>query len=245
MKINGRKIPLVMIGSSPFIGAGQFSFKGLLWRRKFLKNAMAMAELMERSYEVGGGGAHVIPEGEIPNAVRMVREEYPDFKVIGSTLPYKVKEGIKELASLDAEIIFLHGEISDSRDEGKILELFDEIRGMGSLPGIASHNNPPKTIEFLLRRGIDAPVLLPFNKLGYAMNGKTELEQMIDTCPLNFIGMKTLAAGRLKPREALEYVSRHKIRAVTIGAVTEDEVKETFSIALHYLGAKGDALEEA
>ena len=84
--IEGRRVPLISIGTSPFIGAGQFGVKGLLWRSRFLHNAQAMAELMMESYELGAKGAHIIPLGDIPKAVKLVRREHPDFIVIGLSL---------------------------------------------------------------------------------------------------------------------------------------------------------------
>ena len=47
--------------------------------------------------------------------------------------------------------------------------------------------------------------------------------------------MKTLAAGRLRPAEAFEYVSMHKICSVTIGMVTTEEAEITTKIALKAL----------
>jgi hypothetical protein len=47
--------------------------------------------------------------------------------------------------------------------------------------------------------------------------------------------MKTLAAGKIPPDKAFDYVSKHNIKAVTFGAVTEEEVKETATIALRIL----------
>ena len=51
--IEGREIPLVSIGTSPFFGAGQFGIKALSWREKFLNNPEEMAKLMMAAYDAG------------------------------------------------------------------------------------------------------------------------------------------------------------------------------------------------
>ena len=235
VKVHGIDIPLINIGTSPFIGAGQFGFKGLRWRRRFLHDPEAMAELLKIGYKCGAVGVHVIPEGSIERAVRMVQREYPDFKVIGSLPPANVTEGLDVLVSLGAQIIFLHGEVGDARDEAVIRSLMNQIKDRGCKPGVATHTTPVKTVKFLVERRIDAPILLPFNKMGYSMEDKESLERLVDSQPIECVGMKVLAAGRLKPKEAFQYISHHRLKAVIIGAVQKDEIREATHYALQYL----------
>jgi len=190
---------------------------------------------MEVAYAAGGAGAHIIPEGAIPEAVRMVRGKFFDFIVYGSLLPPKIDEGIEELVSLDSKIIFLHGEISDAGRLEVILDLMEKIKSRGVIPGVATHRNPPDTLKLLVENRIDVPVLIPFNKLGFAMGNKERLENMVDRGSFQCIGMKTLAAGMISPDEAFDYVSKHNIKAVTFGAVAEKEVKETIASAFRFL----------
>ena len=49
--LHGLKIPVIQVGTSPFIGAGQFGPIGLTWRRKFLDNAEAMAEVFATAFD--------------------------------------------------------------------------------------------------------------------------------------------------------------------------------------------------
>ena len=44
--------------------------------------------------------------------------------------------------------------------------------------------------------------------------------------------MKTLAAGKLAPIKAYEYISKHNICCTTIGMVSVDEALESTEIAL-------------
>ena len=58
------------------------------------------------------------------------------------------------------------------------------------------------------------------------------------------LAKKVLAAGRLKPKEALNFISHvDKVYGVVIGASSESEVKETFRIALSIY--EGHSVESA
>ena len=50
--------------------------------------------------------------------------------------------------------------------------------------------------------------------------------------------MKTLAAGKLDPKKAYEYISKHNICAVTIGMVTTEEAEISTKIALDALRSR-------
>jgi hypothetical protein len=68
------------------------------------------------------------------------------------------------------------------------------------------------------------------------MGNVEELESIVDNKDgYWFVGMKTLAAGRLSPSEAFEYISKHNICSVTIGMVSTEEAEITTKIALNAL----------
>lgn len=236
--IEGKRIPIVSIGTSPFFGAGQFGIKALFWREKFLRNPEEMARLMMEAYNAGSRGAHVIPLGQIPAAANIVKDQYSDFIVIGSTPPNNIMKGIEILEKMDAKIIFVHGQIADLRRKDKLSDLLGKIRNTGAVPGIATHE-PIETISFIESQGLDCPaILVPFNSKGYAMQNKPRLERMINSSTKFFIGMKVLAAGKIKPKAAFEYVGQHvNISAVTIGMTSSQEAKESVYFALKYLNS--------
>ena len=61
------------------------------------------------------------------------------------------------------------------------------------------------------------------------MGDQKKLENIVNTHKNHhFIGMKTLAAGKLTPIQAYDYVSQHNICCVSIGMVNVEEAK--FSI---------------
>ena len=233
-KIHGKKIPLVMMGTSTFVGSSQFGKKAKEYRKKFLFHPKAILELLEEAYKVGCRGIHAVDAGKILQAVKMMKESYEDFLLIGSSIPGP-DPLIEGLIQAEAEIIFVHGSVSDKKDT-HLMNLVDEINSRGVITGLAVHN-PIDTLNFAFKNlnKMDT-FLVPFNKKGLYMGDKQKLEEIIDNNEdKNFIGMKTLAAGQLEPQEAYQYIQKHNICAATIGMVTGEEARMTSKIALKAL----------
>ena len=222
------------VGTSPFLGASQFGKNARIYRKKFLNNADAVLEILEASYEVGGRGIEIILAGKVTEAAKIMAETHNDFVITGSTFPGP-DPLIKELAELGAKIIFAHGMVADKVDE-KLEKLIDEIESMGVIPGIAAHN-PVSTLEYAFENLPSVKAfLIPFNAQGMFMGDQKKLENIVDSHKNHhFIGMKTLAAGKLAPKQAYEYISKHNICCTTIGMVSVDEARESTEITLDYL----------
>ncbi len=222
------------MGTSPFIGAGQFGYRALEWRSKFLNNTKAMLEILETSYAKGARGIEVIPSGKILEAAQIMNETYKDYVITGSTYP-DVDPKTELLVKKGAKIIFVHGIISDKKGIN-LVRLLDEISGYGIIPGIASHD-PIPTIKFCIENSLNVRVfLIPFNLNGFLMGKAKELEEIVDnTTNFYFVGMKTLAAGEIKPDVAFQYIANHNICAVTIGMVSKQQAEESTEIALKSL----------
>ncbi len=236
-KIEGIDIPLVSTGVSPFAGAGQFGKMAPIYRKKFLFKVDAMLEIMKACYEAGGRGTGVIPFGKISEASKIMKETFNDYVITGSTLPGP-NPGIEELIKLEAKIIYVHGSISDSKKE-ILSKLLDDISSRGIIPGIATHN-PLSTIQFAIENNINVKsFLIPFNTKGMMMGEQRKLEDIVDNGnQFTFLGMKTLAAGKLEPQKAYDYISKHNIRAVVIGMVDIEEAKNVTRVALNALQEK-------
>ncbi|MHA2287998.1 MAG: hypothetical protein ACXABG_04345 [Promethearchaeota archaeon] len=235
-KINGVKVPLVSTGVSPFAGSGQFGKMAPIYRKRFFNDANAMLEIMEACYESGGRGIGAIPFGKVTEAVKVMKETHDDYIITGSTLPGNLPDpGIEQLIDLDAKIIFVHASISDKKNE-KVLRLLDEISSRGIIPGLAVHN-PISTLEYVFENNIDAKAfLVPFNANGMMMGNQKKLEEIIDcTTDKAFMGMKTLAAGKIEPERAYKYISQHNICAVVIGMVEVKEAQVSTEKALNAL----------
>jgi hypothetical protein len=232
--VDGVEIPLVSTGTSTFFGAAQFGKNARIYRKKFLNDTNAMLEILEASYKAGGRGIEAIPGGKICEAAKIMMETHDDFVVTGSTFPGP-DPLIDDLIEIDAKLIFVHGMVSDSRDD-KLIRLLEEVASRGVIPGIAAHN-PFSTLNFAIKNSLNVNAfLIPFNANGLYMGEKQKLEDLVDsTKNYAFIGMKTMAAGKLDPEKAFDYISKHNINAVTVGMVTEEEAEVSTKLALNAL----------
>ena len=187
-----------------------------------MHNTEAVLEILEACYEAGGRGIELVPAGKVSEAARIMAETHDDFIITGSTFPGP-DPLIEELAKLDAKIIFAHGMISDKKDD-KLIKLLDDIKSRGIIPGIAAHN-PVSTLEYAFEHiPYVKAFLIPFNARGMFMGEQKKLENIVNSHKDHyFIGMKTLAAGKLEPLRAFEYISKHNICCSTIGMVTVEE----------------------
>jgi len=233
IELESQKIPRISIGTSPFIGAGQFGPIALTWRMNYLQNADLMAKLMIECYNQGAEGVEAVPAGQILKAAKLVQQSFPDFTLLASTL-WESKANnflIDELIKADAKIIFLHGSISDQRNLNLIKSLLAKIRIGGKIPGMSTHD-PLQTIPFIQQNKLDCPaILLPFNARGEFMGNQKAVEELVDSLDYFFMAMKSLAAGKIPPKKAFPYLGNHNISAVTVGMVYKEEVTETVTEA--------------
>jgi putative N-acetylmannosamine-6-phosphate epimerase len=233
-EIKGERIPLVSVGTSPFLGAAQFGQNAKMYRKKFLNDASAMLEVLRAAYKAGARGIELIPIGKISEAANSMKDSYDDFIITGSTAPGP-DPMIDELLELDAKIIFAHGMVSDKRDNA-LLSMLDDIEARGSIPGVAAHN-PVSTLNYVFENVPNVKTfLIPFNASGLFMENQHKLEEIIDSRnDLAIMGMKTVAAGKISPEKAYKYISNHNIRCVTIGMVSAEEARESTEWAIRTL----------
>ena len=233
-KIQDRDIPLVSVGTSTFIGAGQFGKNARDYRKKFLNNPDAILEILEACYQLGGRGTEVIPAGKIPEAIKIFSETHDDFVVTGSTFPGP-DPLIDDLIDMNAQIIFVHALVSDQKNE-RLTQLLDEVSSRGVIPGIAVHN-PVSTLNYAFENLPEIKTfLIPFNAKGMFMGNQKEVENLVNShkdCA--FMGMKTLGAGKIDPETAYAYIAKHNICCATIGMVSIAEVNFTTKHALEGL----------
>jgi hypothetical protein len=199
-----------------------------------MNDANAMLEIMEACYKAGGRGIEAVPGGAVIDAIKIMKETHSDYVITGSTSPGPDPK-IEDLIDVEAKIIFIHGMVSDKMDD-RLDKLVDDVASRGVIPGISLHN-PVPTLEHALENLTQVKVFLtPMNANGLYMGDKEALEKIVDdNKDLYFVGMKTLAAGKLEPKEAYDYISKHNICAVTIGMVTVEEAESSTKIALETL----------
>lgn len=233
-RVRGYRIPRVLLGTSPFIGAGQFGEKAYLYQLMFYNRPEKIRDLMIGVFKLGVRGVQILPYHWVASGLELALKEYSDIVVLGSILPGEVNDSLERLRSLNAMAVFLHGAISDTLNESVIKYLLIKIKILFPLVGIATHS-PGRTLPWFLKKKFEFDLILaPLNKMGVFMDiTPEEAVNLYKNIGKPVIGKKILAGGRLSPGEALSFASQCKcLDGVALGVASLKEAEETFKMAL-------------
>jgi len=236
--LEGRHIPSVMLGTSPFIGAGQFGARAYRYRRTLWDNPQNMTTLIKHS--ASKLGVQAVEALGFERILRCVKEAEKEtnlrITVIGSITPDNPKKSLKLLCDAKAEMIFVHGSIVDELRLNEVEAFVDEIRSAGVVPGLATHT-PEATLPVLLRRDLKAPALMvPLNAAGIFLESVDKVLQLISGSGKFIVAMKILGAGVIPPRQALSFIFAHEfIQSAALGVASIEEANETFKVASEVL----------
>ncbi len=141
---------------------------------------------------------------------------------------------MKMFKGIDTPVIFIQNVLVDMilglKMYGVFKEYDDYIRQKYKAePGYITMNMPA-LLDALESVGIENPIICAsINKIGFRMSGGIELyEQYLNERKFRPIAMQVLAAGALRPKEAIEYLGRFpKIESVLFGASSRNHIQET------------------
>ena len=158
-----------------------------------------------------------------------LRKDFPSLMELLVDAEMKMFEG------MNTPVIFLQNVIVDLMLGLGTDELFvhyaEYIRKRyGAEPGFITMNLP-RMVDLCERVGIDNPIICSsINKIGFRMSGGVgEYEEYLQSDRrFRPMAMQCLAAGALKPDEAMDYVNRFpKIESVVFGASSKAHIQQT------------------
>lgn len=166
----------------------------------------------------------------------MINKDYKKMMEMLIDAELKMFKGIK------TPVIFLQNVLVDMVLGLKMYEIFvhydDYIRKKYQAePGYITMNMP-LLLDALNSVGIENPIICSsINKKGFRMSGGKDLyEKYLLTRQFRPIAMQVLAAGALKPKEAMEYLANFpKIESVLFGASSKSNIKETKELIENYI----------
>ncbi|MDH5770354.1 MAG: hypothetical protein OEZ25_03595 [Candidatus Bathyarchaeota archaeon] len=155
-------------------------------------------------------------------------------------LTYEISR-IKSSAGREGKLdsVFLHEIITDMALALDLDWLFksyvDFVSQLGIQPGFETRNfaclvNKFREWSMDFREIV---IATPFNKVGFQMNpSKTECEKALRNLPeSNIVAISILAAGYLKPSEAINYIrTLPELKGVVAGVSKEHHARETFKL---------------
>ena len=141
---------------------------------------------------------------------------------------------LKMFRGINTPVIFIQNVVVDMVLGLKMLEVFKAYDSYirekyNAEPGYITMNMPA-LLDALNSVGIENPIICSsINKLGFRMSeGKDLYEKYLTEKTFRPIAMQVLAAGALRPKEAIEYLSRFpKIGSVLFGASSKTHIQET------------------
>lgn len=162
-----------------------------------------------------------------------------DFSALMELL---VDAEMKMFEGVNAPVIFLQNVVVDLLMGLKMDELFVHYteyikKKYNAEPGFITMNLP-RMVDVCERLGIKNPIICSsINKIGFRMSGSiAEYEEYLNSGKeFRPIAMQCLAAGALKPEEAMEYVCRFpKIESVLFGASSRTHIQQTHDLIMKY-----------
>lgn len=149
---------------------------------------------------------------------------------------------LKMFKGINTPVIFIQNVVVDMVLGLKMFEVFKAYdsyirKKYNSEPGYITMNMPA-LYEALSSVGITNPVICSsINKLGFRMSGGKEIyEKYLAEKQFRPIAMQVLAAGALRPKEAVEYLGQFpKIESVLFGASSKNHIQETKDLIEKYL----------
>lgn len=141
---------------------------------------------------------------------------------------------MKMFKGINTPVIFIQNVVVDMILGLKMYYVFKEydayIRSkFKAEPGYITMNMPV-LLDALNSIGIENPIICSsINKLGFRMSGGKEIyEKYLNEKEFRPVAMQVLAAGALRPAEAMEYLGRFpKIESVLFGASSKQHIAET------------------
>jgi len=225
-------LPGLMLGTSPFIGAGQFGSRSLDYRRRFFDDPDNMTKLFVHSASLGVKAVQLIGYQPLVAALMKAEEISGDFFIVVTIPRGDFASNLDLVSPLEPEFVSVHAQFCDEFDS-RLNEWIDMIRDAGAKPAASTHS-PGTTIPLLDELGFEA-YLAPVNTVGYGMEPDIESTlKALERTKKAVIVIKPLAAGKVSPeRSVFEYIYRYA-DSIAVGITSEKEMEETYSAALAY-----------
>lgn len=141
---------------------------------------------------------------------------------------------MKMFKGIDTPVIFIQNVLTDMILGLKMYDVLAEYdayirKKYNAEPGYITMNMPV-LLDTLESLGIKNPIICSsINKIGFRMSGGKEIyEKYLKEREFRPIAMQVLAAGALRPKEAIEYLAQFpKIESVLFGASSKPHISET------------------
>jgi hypothetical protein len=226
-KIEDKELPIMLCGSSPFIGLGQFGFKAFEYRVRFYNHPDNMADLFVHFVRQGCKGAHIHCYDNIVKAVEMAYD-VETFPVAASLTTKDVTSQLKKLSALKTVLVFVHPSQTDSLNKEVLQNITKKIRDAGMIPGLTT-NVPGVSIPQIDAMGLDVSAYrTPLNIQGkYMTPGKEQVLKAIENTDKKILATNPLVE-KVSPEVGLPFVMEH-CNGFCVGFTEKDHIDAVYN----------------
>ncbi len=132
-------LPGLMLGTSPFIGAGQSGSKSLDYRRQFFDNPDNMTRLFVHSANLGVNAVQLIGYQPLVTALGKAQEITGGFFVAVTIPRGDFASNLDLVSPLEPEFVSVHAQFCDGIDV-MLGEWIDMIKDTGAKPAASTHS---------------------------------------------------------------------------------------------------------
>ena len=162
-----------------------------------------------------------------------------DFKALMELL---IDAELKMFRGINTPVIFIQNVLVDMILGLGMYDVFSEFdayirKKYNAEPGYITMNMPA-FLDALNSVGIENPIICSSrNKIGFRMSDGIEIyEKYLQEKKFRPIAMQVLAAGAIRPKEAIEYLGKFpKIESVLFGASSKANIEETKNLIEQYV----------
>jgi hypothetical protein len=202
-----------------------------------IKNKDILLPLLKRLKEAGSNGClFYLYDEDMISFLNTLHSEIPDLPIMIIVRLGEVSKITALLETLEFEplVIFLDYSISDQRDNEIVLKYSNAVSKFTQNVGIFSIE-PIGTVSFFITANPDIKVyLVPFNMLGFGVQNRSLLEMIVNSSENVYITMNPLAQGRIKSRQAFDYITTHRIHGALVEIGDVELNLETVKFAKYF-----------
>jgi hypothetical protein len=201
------------------------------YAHKYANSVTELGMLGTLKYYAGGNIGGMLAKGGMALAKRDI---FGAMKLL-------IDSEMKMFHDLNAPVIFLQNVVTDLLLGLGMIEYFVEFSGYIQEQYNAEAGyitmNLPLLISELGKAGLVNPIVCSsINKIGFRMSGGIECyEKTLREKSFRGVAMQVLAAGGVRPREAIEYVAKLEgVQSIVFGASTPSHIIETKDLIEQY-----------
>jgi len=235
-KIEELNFPKFMLGSSPWIGAGQFGSKAKEYYEKFFLDPRNITDLIVHYAERANPAIHLCLMEPLFRAAWEAEQKLGNkLSIIATLFAENQPQQLEWIKQLKVRVLMLHAQTTDQLYRRDLDNFCRFCRNIGIIPGFATHA-PGDTIPLMDGMELDFPVYLaPLNPSGAHVHPDLPSAlKAIQETPRAVIGMKTLRAGEISPKKAFDFALSYA-DGITVGMTEKTEIDQNLELFQEWL----------